>query len=423
MAGSYPTANNFWTKYGHLYVGIIFAFSFSSRYTLEIAGLNIRPEYVLVAIGLAFSVLSGRLPLFPAPGRILLFGWLAVGLYSSLVVPPSISEGLKNFLLILAGALTLAFVAYVGRRSQKDVVHIYVHLWFAAILIGVLGTLFDALAGSHLFSESYFDLINLRRTFGTFWEPNFYGISSMMLGIILLDERVHGAAHKPRPLWWLFTCMLGVVLGATRSAQLAFVVGAIVLWLFRARLTRRHLYLTTIGVLLIALWTVLIALRILVPEPVQRFILTFANLQQSASIVGRLSLDEVALRQVQDYGWLGHGTNAFGRFNPELAYTIGQAYLSDFFTELLYDTGVVGTILACGWLLLHHLAAFRLSAQPNASPYLWPFALTSVLMFVTFVATSGVFISFPWVHMGMTAMLATQAAARAQVAGSDYERG
>jgi hypothetical protein len=409
MAGQHQENNEIRKRFGFVYLSLIFVFSFSSRYTLGIAAFNVRPEYVLVGIGLVFLVLSGHLPLFPPKGRNFLFGWLTVGLFSSLVAPPSISEGLKNFLLILAGALTLTLVAYVGQRSRKDVLSIYLNIWFAAILIGVLGTVFDVFAGTQLFSQSYFDLIDLRRTFGTFWEPNFYGISSMMLGIILLDERLHNSPIKPKPLWWLLTCILGVIMGATRSAQIAFAVGVLVLWLFRSRLTRRNLYLLAVGVLISAFWGALIISGIFIPQTVQRFFVTFANLEGSSSIVGRLSVDEVALRQVPDYLWFGHGADAFGQFNSESSLGGLFAYLGDFFTELLYDTGIVGTALACCWLMLHHLAAFRLSGGRNAPPHLWSFAFSSVLMFVTFGATSGVFISFPWVHMGMTAMLLSDA--------------
>ena len=71
-------------KLGFVCLSLVFVFSFASRYTLGIAALNVRPEYVLVGIGLIVLVLSGHLPLFPPRGRIFLSGWLLVGLLSSL---------------------------------------------------------------------------------------------------------------------------------------------------------------------------------------------------------------------------------------------------------------------------------------------------------------------------------------------------
>ena len=155
---------------------------------------------------------------------------------------------------------------------------------------------------------------------------------------------------------------------------------------------------------------------IFVPQTVQRLLVTSANLAGQTSIVGRISVDEIALSQVPDYLWFGHGTNAFGQFNSVSSLAGLPPYLSDFFSELLYDTGMVGAALACGWLILHHLSAFRLAGRQNAPPHLWSFTFSSALMFTTAVATSGIYISFPWVHLGMTAMLLSMARKRSKAA-------
>jgi hypothetical protein len=134
----------------------------------------------------------------------------------------------------------------VGARA--DVVNIYLNIWFLAILIGILGTIFDSFAGTDYFSASLLDYVLVRRTFGTFYEPNFYGISAMMLGLILLDEQFLAKAGKPKPIWWLGVCILAIVMSGTRSAQIAFLAGALWIWLTRSRLTRKTFLLWGIGI-------------------------------------------------------------------------------------------------------------------------------------------------------------------------------
>jgi hypothetical protein len=53
-----------------IYLGIIFALSFSSRFLVEIAGFHVRSEYVLVGLGLVALASIGILPIFPPRGRI-----------------------------------------------------------------------------------------------------------------------------------------------------------------------------------------------------------------------------------------------------------------------------------------------------------------------------------------------------------------
>lgn len=413
--GCPPQAGPAWAaKYGHLYLAAIFALAFATRHQPALAGVNVRPEYVLVAIGWLCLSVSGRIPRVTAvAGGGSLLAWIALNVASSVIGAPSLATSAKDALLLLAGVLTMVMVAYVGKRSLHDVVHWYLQILFVAILLGVIGTIVDVVTGSSYFSEIYEDVVVYRRTHGTFYEPNFYGISSMMLAVILLDdwERERKVAGSGSTLWRFAVCLVGVLISGTRSAQLTLVVGVVSVLVIRGRLTRRRVLTAFAGLVGGILVSTLLLTGVLRTSYTDRLIGTFTDPSSSATIIGRLGIMDTALEQVPDRLWVGHGTNTFGQFNPSLnpegGVFSGRSgnYIGSMPVAVLYDTGILGALLVAAWLARYHLWAFSLSRRRGAPDRLWPLAVSSALMFVAFVSTSGIWLSFPWVHMGVTTAL------------------
>ncbi|MHB1004346.1 MAG: O-antigen ligase family protein [Chloroflexota bacterium] len=365
-----------------------------------------------VALGLLALVATGRLPsVFALEGGLLLFGWLGVGLLASVISAPATLVSLRTLVLIAAGALTATLISYLGRRTNRDVIGLYLDVWFLAILIGVLGTGFDIVTGHEAFTDTLTDIVTYRRARGTFYEPNFYGISSMMLAIILLDLLVTQRGRANRWASWRFiVCVVAVVLSGTRSAQLAFLGGAMLLLMVRGK-TKTGIVLVGLAAVCALIVVPLIATGLIHTAFTDRLIGTFLSPEASSSIVGRLEMARQALEQVPGYLWLGHGTNAYGQFNPlldaigEPVYGRRGMYLSSLPVSVLYDTGIVGLALWFGWLVKHHLAAFYFAGRHGSPGLLWGFVCSSLLMFSTFITSDATLQSFPWVHIGMTLVL------------------
>ena len=378
-----------------------------------------------MALASGLLLLQARVPRISSlPGGPLLVAWLAVNLASSLCFAPVLQISIRGLLLLLAGAITLAVIPCLAARSEMPVLPAYLNFWLLAIAVGIVGTAVDTFRGTALFSEQYFDVVLYRRTRGTFYEPNFYGIASMMLGVISLDAWLSSESvrrRQPVP-WRALMCAIGVVISGTRSAQAAFAIGTLLTLVSHGHLTslrrRDTARATAIRVALLALLTFAAGILVLAGGAgnpyVRRLIVSLQDPGSSSSLVGRLSQARAALTQVSTHFVLGYGTNTYGQLNPRMdaagrpIYGALGASLFSLPLTLLYDTGILGFSLAAAWLAVHHMAAFR-AVGGRGTDYLWSFSLASVLMFATFVTTNGMMLSFPWVHMGMTVFLIWQA--------------
>lgn len=396
------------------YLIAVVLFGFGSRFTLQSGGSTIRIEYVLAAIALALLFLSGRLPrLSLAKGWPFLLGWLTVNVISSLTFAPDVYASLRVLALLVLGAATLILIAYLGGKWGVGLVHVYLKLWFIAVVVGLVGSGADLLLGTSFFSERYTDVVTYLRIRGTFWEPNFYGIAAMMLGIVLWDEIL--TSRRPggsrRTALRFLVCFVAVLLSGTRSAQIVFVLGLAANTLIRGRLTRAWLTLS----MLLASVTVVLGGFVVSGELhtpyTDRIVGTLLDPQSSSSLVGRINMYGMAWEQMGGGLALGYGTNAFGQFNPALNEQ-GQAiygrlgsYLGSFPLSVLYDTGLIGVLMVLGWLVSHHWAGFYWSRVSAVSQPLWSFTFVSILMFLCFFTTNGILLSFPWVHMGVTTVL------------------
>ncbi|HEY3390943.1 MAG TPA: O-antigen ligase family protein [Prolixibacteraceae bacterium] len=400
-----------------IYLTTFFVLSFSSHFTFVVSGFRVRPEYILTLVGLILLLLLGRLPRMTIiPGWGFLVLWIIINFGSSLITAPVLKESIKSLILIVAGSLTLWCLTYLGKKESSKTTKLYMNIWFLSIILGIIGIGIDIALGTNYFSGTSNDVVAYRSARGLYWEANFYGISSMMLGIVYLDQWITKSTQTDRFLlpWRLVVCILAVLLSGTRSAQLTFFVGALILLSMRYRKARNWI-LRTIGILTV----VILGLSLLISGTIHtsytdRIIGTFTTPELSSSYTGRLYLASIAIGQMPNHWWIGHGTNTFGQFNPvfddqgNVVYGQLGGYLGILPVTVLYDTGIIGLLVMAFWLISHFWNCFRLPRLRIDNPRLWSFTFASLLMFITFFSTNGLLISFPWVHMAMTLVVRSE---------------
>ena len=406
------------SKLAYAYLVAVVFLSCTARFQPVLGAVHLRPDYLLVAVGYGFLALAGRLPrLRDVPGGRLLACWLVVNLLSSCVTALDVAASLESLMLLVGGVMTLVTVCYVARRIGPGGFRMYLDVWFVAIAVGVFGTVGDVLAGTNYVSNNYEDVVAYRRTVGTFFEPNFYGISAMMLAIICFDEWLNSPSHRIVP-WRLVVCVIGVVISGTRSAQLCLVLGMLIVLGARIRSSRLAFSIAPLGAAAATLIVVFILGGVITTSYTDRLIAPLLEGGSSSSLSGRVAQAEIALAEFPEEPVFGHGTNSYGQFNPTFASSGNAVYgrLGSYIGILplivLYDTGCVGAILVLGWLIIWHKAAFVSGRRPSFHPLLWSATLAAALMFLAFFATSGLFVSFGWVHMGMTTAMLTESGIR-----------
>lgn len=398
-----------WWKYLFLFILVL---SFASRYTIPINGSSVRIEYILVIIAITILVLAKGVP-NPAivSGWALIVAWLIVSFVSSILFSPIFNVSFRSLYLLISGGLTLFVTAYFCSKWGIQSSKIYLDVWFIVILIGVGGCLLDILMKTNYFSESYTDIVTYRRVQGLAWEPNFYGISAMMLGVILWDRIVHHKAKDRSSIFKFLIAFIGVLISGTRSAQLVFFVGLIIDTLFRGRLSRRNFYIIALVSSILVFCGLILVTGIIHTSYTDRIIGTILNPSNSSSLTGRISMYRTAWDQMSGHYILGHGANSYGQVNigrdsmGNPIYGRLGGYIGSLPLSILFDTGLVGVVLFFGWLVMFHANALFLTKLPNVPDLLFPFLLASILMLLTFFTTDGILLSFPWVHMGMIAGL------------------
>jgi hypothetical protein len=95
----------------------------------------------------------------------------------------------------------------------------------------------------------------------------------------------------------------------------------------------------------------------------------------------------------------------------QLFYTYGEAgvgsmdrgfWIGNFEMRILHDTGLVGLAVFAAFLWIILVRSLRL-LKYHFSPELLALLLSASVYVVTFQATEGTLLAFPWVHLGLIA--------------------
>lgn len=401
---------------------------------LTVGGSSVRVDQLaacLLLVPLSASILSGTRRLRTDSTTWWLAAILALNVASSLMNSPA-----RGYSLSQCANLASSWVIYVVLlnflETREDLETFFRGSLWAAIAASAIGIIAFCLAiiglpvgGADVSASALTDLTSAFGARGTLLEANIFGSLTgaylvVALALLALAPRLPSAGIPVRLLRWTATLTAtGLLLSFTRSAWIGTLVGIgfatlLAMWTVGFRVRRIALPL--------AIGTAVVVGFVLLPGSVGTFLrfklFNLLNLSsQTASL--RLVMYTFALQQTLAHPVLGWGTFTFAPLFAEgsdFAQFAGwkNLWIGNYLVLALHDTGVVGLALWIGMLASIVLRGVRATRRLRAADPLVAtrtLALTSatVTLLITFLATTGFSLGFPWLLTGLLGAFARAA--------------
>lgn len=387
------------------------------RFTLPVAGANLRPEYVVVAPLATWLVWRwaratpawAGLRLRAADWGIVV--WLAATLVASADASPAPSQTLRLWLILALMAATY----WVTTRLIADEQALAAALW-AAVGVGGLvaayGLLAFALWGLGIDLGIRVDPDNgVPAVKGTLWEPNVFGSYTQFTLLLALGLLVH---RPPSHRRWVLAAVVALAVPAlalslSRGAWAGAFAGLAVATALAPPPGRRRLAACLLaGVLALAV------LQVVPASPGGSPLALLAtraqglrNLAAEPSVQSRLDLYALGFQAWRQRPLLGWGSGSFGVTHT---YDNQPAWLGNLILHLLHDSGLVGLAGFAAFLAFTGRDAARALATGASTPAP-PLPRAAVLallpgltgLFVAYQATEATWLAFTWFDLGLLA--------------------
>lgn len=401
---------------------VLFGSVLLNRYRID--ALPLRPQIehiVILLVGCVLVVLlvQKRARLQFQPSDLLIAGYLAVALGSSLLFPPDPGESIQYW-----ARMTLAVAVYFLTRwlMTATTPGVFLRLAVKALIIfGVLEALFGIGSwllypfGINLGVDEYplgirgpgGVLCNFSLTmYGTLWEPNVYASTLMfvvLVGAVLFVSSAFRAWRKPLGVA-IAIMLLALALNASRAAFLTLALGFIPIVLIAEGMSLVQKAIWAGSALLFILVVTLPApelSRVLMQMPGAPGLAkrapcaawiaagmprspkqgTPANdpdtgpdsdlngvnrLLEGQTLISRLVSYRRAWGDFVERPWLGNGANSFGQKYTTTAHT--PEWISNFVLMSLHDTGILGTLILAVWFAGFGWTALRALRVPPPAP-------------------------------------------------------
>lgn len=386
-------------------MAFLFAAAVMPRYSIQIFGLNARPEHV--AIGLLLLVLPFWLhrrgePLHWIVADSLLIAYVAMHLFSSLFM--SIAPGqtlrwaMQQLIVILAYLLIRSFVT--DRSSFQK-------LFRLALLVGAIEAIYAILCCySNLLFNTQFGMEEgqygtIPGTYGTLYEANILGsycgaVCCMMLTMYLRERR------RIFLLGFAVTLAgMGISLsrGALAGTLFALAVFGLLSW---KQFDTKLLKPLAGAVLAVAL--------VVAPAVLSSWFERFSTVEVSDIAAddntrGRLITAGLAIDGVLEHPVAGNGTSSY-QLQFSAADSAGAdneaGWIGNTELRVLYDTGAIGLTLFLAFLGALFVGARRVLRREPV-PELAGLLIASLVYCVSFQFTEGTLLAFSWLHFGLLA--------------------
>jgi O-antigen ligase len=178
-------------------------------------------------------------------------------------------------------------------------------------------------------------------------------------------------------------------------------LGAVAIFSLRKGLLTRQVLSNVAKATLCAL---LVVLPAVVPQYAERFnTMDIGEPAVDPNTLTRIVQVSSAFEEVLKHPMLGGGTSSF-----QLAFdwqALGeewedQGWIGNTEMRVLHDTGIVGLVIFTGFLVsLFRRSRMVLKLEPN--PVLVALLASALVYCISFQATEGTLLAFPWVHLGM----------------------
>ena len=396
----------FWLSYSA--AGAIIALIIAScapRLFVEIGGLKARPEHFvcgILCISIFFLWKKRSRPVQWIWPDYLLIAYAGMNLFSSLFMSIEPRQTIKWALQQVLILLTYFFLR-VLIQDRKDLRKAFM----AVLVVGAVAVVYGIICFySNLLFRTEFGMTigqygDTPAPYGLQYEANLLGSTSGALSVMMLVMYLY--EHRRRFLVGFALAFAGMAISLSRGALGATVIGlgAVAIIGLRKGLLRRQVVMNVGKATLCAL---LVVLPAVVPQYTERFnTMDIGEPAVDPNTLTRIVQVSSAFEEVLKHPMLGGGTSSF-----QLAFdwqSLGeeweeQGWIGNTEMRVLHDTGIVGLVIFIGFLVsLFRRSKRVLKLGPN--PMLVALLASALVYCISFQATEGTLLAFPWVHLGL----------------------
>jgi len=394
------------------------------RYFVEILGSKARPEHIVTGLMCIAAIFiykqRSQAPRWIFPD-LLVLSFVALNIYSSVFQSMDPSQTFKwsiHQTLVVIPYFLIRLIADSEKKLRRAVNLLllvgafegaYAAICFYSYLI--LGTTFGIEPGQ---------FGNIPGIYGTQLEANILGSYNGACFIMMLV--MYSKLRERKYLWGIACTYAGLIIslsraaiGATTVALLVFSVYAIKgKWFNKTMLAR-------VATPLLAVTLILGVSAI--PMYVQRFsTLDVSDLSADENTRVRLLTMGEATVDIAKHPMLGNGTASFQLGFDYKDFGYGDVDVNGWIgnTELriLHDTGIIGLAVFAWFLFWVAVKGVRI-IRSDPDPGLIGLVLSAVVYCISFQATEGSMMTFPWIHIGLIVCfiaLGTKAASKDELA-------
>jgi hypothetical protein len=396
----------FWLSYSA--AGAIIALIIAScapRLFVEIGGLKARPEHFvcgILCISIFFLWKKRSRPVQWIWPDYLLIAYAGMNLFSSLFMSIEPRQTIKWALQQVLILLTYFFLR-VLIQDRKDLRKAFM----AVLVVGAVAVVYGIICFySNLLFRTEFGMTigqygDTPAPYGLQYEANLLGSTSGALSVMMLVMYLY--ERRRRFLVGFALAFAGMAISLSRGALGATVIGlgAVAIIGLRKGLLRRQVVMNVGKATLCAL---LVVLPAVVPQYTERFnTMDIGEPAVDPNTLTRIVQVSSAFEEVLKHPMLGGGTSSF-----QLAFdwqSLGeeweeQGWIGNTEMRVLHDTGIVGLVIFIGFLVsLFRRSKRVLKLGPN--PMLVALLASALVYCISFQATEGTLLAFPWVHLGL----------------------
>jgi len=368
----------------------------------QIMPFNIRPVYMIFFISL-FYLIPQLLLKFSSDIKFLFHHKLLLIYYayfSIILLTNPHYNAIEHFGQISIGIfLYFVFVILVRKQDFDFLYKIFLLTGFLQISLGLIQVFLGILTVETglSFKEylQHLDLVRYGRPFGTFVEPDFYGVFSALFSLVFLGEYL-----KTKKNIYYFLSLLSTILlfyAAVRGAIIGFIFG-IFIFIY---LLKDYIKISKID-FITSLYIFVFSIPIFYVT-IQRFLYLFRLYFWVEGFMNpRILQMSVSFSQFLESPIFGNGLNAYRSLGDTYSSAV-ESWMPDWvisgydpsiLTSLLNDTGIIGFILFSIFLVYFFKNIFPLSKNSFRKLGLF-FGVLS--LFISYIFTNGLPFTFTWI--------------------------
>jgi hypothetical protein len=415
-----------------IYAIILFLFLEAYVFSFYFASARIRVVQIIEVIAifsLSVRVLMKKSKLRKTPIDLPLWGYIFVN-FIAIVNAPSFERSLKIFILLVS--LVLLYYIIVNFIDNKELFdkafNLLLYVGLAEIIYG-LYQVFAGMSNYYLGTTLFVGHLGLihsdfirspwGRPYGTFVAPDWYGAISMFFALLFFSLYFSRLTIRRRfYIFGMVISILGMFFSFVRASWFGFLVGIIILLIFKSRVKLSRLSIVNITKFLIFLFVIFLILIILSPTLVNVLgaRITLSGSAGLGTTNSRFAQMRHSLKLFLIHPILGNGPGCFSTLGiwgwaeeyynqavEEGLLSLEDRYDPSIITTALADTGIVGMIFFI--LIIFSFFRYNFLTIPKVGEY-YQVVSSSFLagisgLFFSYIFTQGFWIPFTWVFLGL----------------------